>query len=78
MLTNAYNTVIQTSSRDGLQLLPAPYQPPWDLSWQQLFGITIAAGLLSLGAPFWFNTLKSLASLRSSLADAIDDSPKQQ
>jgi hypothetical protein len=35
-----------------------------------------SALLLSLGAPFWFNTLKSLASLRSSVAKNISDEKK--
>ncbi|NBV22074.1 MAG: hypothetical protein EBS05_09165 [Proteobacteria bacterium] len=34
-------------------------------------GMLFSALLLSLGAPFWFNALKSLASLRSSVADNI-------
>ena len=35
-----------------------------------------SALLLSLGAPFWFNTLKSLASLRSSVGKNIWDEDK--
>ena len=38
---------------------------------------TLISALLSLGAPFWFNTLKSLTSLRPSLASAIDQNPHQ-
>jgi hypothetical protein len=30
-----------------------------------------SAGLLSLGAPFWFNALRSLASLRTKVAENI-------
>ncbi|MDB6027381.1 MAG: hypothetical protein JWM68_3604 [Verrucomicrobiales bacterium] len=36
-----------------------------------LLGIIFSAFLLSLGAPFWFNILKSLSSLRSSVAKKI-------
>ncbi len=93
--TNALNNVFQTSSQDGLQLLPSPYPipscvagngiavpmfklvAPWSWPKGHLLGIIISAALLSLGAPFWFNTLKSLVNLRSSLADQIDDKPKQ-
>jgi hypothetical protein len=43
-----------------------------------LLGILFSALLLSLGAPFWFNTLKSLASLRSSVAGNIADEKKAE
>jgi hypothetical protein len=36
--------------------------------WRHLAGVLLTAGLLSLGAPFWFNLLKSLSSLRSLVA----------
>jgi len=39
---------------------------------QGLLGILIGAGLLSLGSPFWFNALKGLTSLKTSVASAID------
>jgi hypothetical protein len=35
---------------------------------QSILGILITAGLLSLGAPFWFNILRSLSNLRPLLA----------
>ena len=38
----------------------------------QFFGILGAAMLLTLGAPFWFNLLKGLASLRSAVSENID------
>jgi hypothetical protein len=34
----------------------------------EFFRILATAGLLSLGAPFWFNALKTLTSLRSATA----------
>ena len=37
-------------------------------SFQRILGLTITAFLLSLGAPFWFNILSSLTSLRPLLA----------
>ena len=38
----------------------------------QFFGMLGAAMLLTLGAPFWFNLLKGLASLRSAVSENID------
>jgi hypothetical protein len=32
-----------------------------------------SAALLSLGAPFWYNSLKNLASLRSAVAQSITE-----
>jgi tetratricopeptide (TPR) repeat protein len=56
------------------QLIPDPY-PGWKgfLSslWpinRQFWGILASVGLLSLGAPFWFNALKTLATLRPIVA----------
>jgi hypothetical protein len=40
-----------------------------------LVGIFATAGLLSLGAPFWFNLLKNLTSLRPALATLIEKRP---
>ena len=40
-----------------------------------LFGILATAGLLALGAPFWFNLLKNLTSLRPALATLIEKRP---
>ena len=46
---------------------------PW---WDHLPGMLLSALLLSLGAPFWFNVLKGLASLRSTVAQNISDKDK--
>ena len=43
-----------------------------------VFGMLFSALLLSLGAPFWFNTLKGLASLRSSVAKNISEEDKAE
>jgi len=37
-----------------------------------IVGILIGAALLSLGSPFWFNALKGLTSLKTTVASAID------
>jgi hypothetical protein len=45
------------------------------LKGKALFGILITAGLLSLGAPFWFNTLRSLSNLRPLVAHTSTKTP---
>ncbi|HEV2839997.1 MAG TPA: hypothetical protein VGW39_01615 [Chthoniobacterales bacterium] len=49
----------------------------WSWPKRRLLGILVSAALLSLGAPFWFNTLKSLTNLRPTLANAIEKKPNQ-
>ena len=55
------------------QLIPDPYPQPfynyWTPSWLHLWGVIASAALLSLGAPFWFNMLKSMSNLRPVLAN---------
>ena len=55
-----------------VQLVPDPYPNPfysyWTPGWLHFWGIVVSAALLSLGAPFWFNILKSLSNLRPILA----------
>ena len=46
-----------------------------DHTFSHLFGILATAALLSLGAPFWFNLLKNLTSLRPALANLIEKRP---
>ncbi len=41
-------------------------------------GMFCSAALLSLGAPFWFNTLKGLTNLRSAVAKNIDEEAKTE
>jgi hypothetical protein len=50
---------------------------PWSWSFMHLLGMLASAALLSLGAPFWFNTLKTLTNLRPSLAAKVDNNPTQ-
>jgi hypothetical protein len=53
----------------GVHLIPTPYSL-WPLftGLRNLLGILISAAFLSLGAPFWFNSLKGMSNLRSVLA----------
>ena len=61
--------------RDKLifQLIPDPYPSPWynywTPSWLHFWGTLASAALLSVGAPFWFNALKTLTSFRPVLAN---------
>src|SRR5207237_8152807 len=54
------------------QLVPSPY-PGWHFTGMEIWGILASAGLLSLGAPFWFNALKGLSNLRSIVANKEQD-----
>jgi hypothetical protein len=72
----------------GFALVPAGFMARWDdprrpsgfcsrlgQFWSHLFGVLLTAGLLTLGAPFWFNLLKNLTSLRPAVANLIEKRP---
>jgi hypothetical protein len=63
----------------GFELLPSGWFARWPtekLWWfNHLFGLALSAGLLTLGAPFWFNLLKNLTSLRQALASLVEKRP---
>ncbi|UCF05888.1 MAG: hypothetical protein JSV33_02295, partial [bacterium] len=42
--------------------------------WSRVGGVIISIFLLSLGAPFWFNALRSMSALRPVLAGKVDPS----
>ena len=50
------------------------YQKRWENIGKHTLGIIISVLLLSLGAPFWFNVLKTVATLRPILAGTTDPS----
>jgi len=91
--SESFGKVNDEFNQTGFELLPNPYpnilSRDWrfrrfwrlsgDWSWpkRRLFGILASAALLSLGSPFWFNTLKSLTNLRPKLAEEIDKDPSQ-
>jgi len=52
-----------------LEIVPSWAAFKKSLEWPRLLGILITAGLLSLGAPFWFNILRNLSNLRPLLAN---------
>jgi hypothetical protein len=66
----------------GFQLLPDNDRGRWNTGrWSykgHLVGILFSIALLSLGAPFWYNTLKNLVDLRSQVAQNISDEQKQR
>jgi hypothetical protein len=67
--------------KTGFALFPANGKGRWgdrwsDGFWKHWWGMVFSAALLSLGAPFWFNVLKSLASLRSKVAQNISTEKK--
>jgi len=70
----------------GVDLVPSPYPGDPKQGWpyrvvHELFqfnnnrnflGILLTAAFLSLGAPFWYNALKNLSNLRSTVANKQD------
>jgi hypothetical protein len=73
-LANEARKVENSLAASGFQLLPASYHATDFQDMKHVLGIVIAAALLSLGAPFWFNALKTLCSLlpSPSVAKAAD------
>ncbi|SRR6266496_11101 len=63
----------------GFELAPRGLFARWpgDKAWwlNHLFGLALTAGLLTLGAPFWFNLLKNLMSLRPAVASLVEKRP---
>lgn len=58
-------------NKTGIELIPDPSIHNWEEYGKKrahLWGVLVMAALLSLGAPFWFNTLKTFSSLRPILA----------
>lgn len=56
-----------------VEIVPDPYPDPiyrdWLPSHRAFWGMMFSAALLSLGAPFWFNILKTLSNLQPVLAN---------
>jgi hypothetical protein len=62
--------------KSGFAIFPPHGKGRWGKSWgdnalSHILGMIFSAALLSLGAPFWFNALKNLSSLRSKVAENI-------
>jgi hypothetical protein len=63
----------------GFELLPRGWFARWSTEkfwwFNHLFGLALSAGLLTLGAPFWFNLLKNLTNLRPAVATLVEKRP---
>jgi hypothetical protein len=66
--------IVDFASAAGFQLIPESYT--W--GWEHLLGMAIFAALLSMGAPYWFNLLKTLTNFRPALAQQIDKEKEQK
>lgn len=92
-LTDSALSVRGIVSGTGFQLVPAPYHS-WDIApwWPapatlqsvahptnlHFWGILFSAGLLSLGAPFWYNALKTLSALKPVVASKEEKKEEQK
>ena len=77
-----YAAVKADFDNTGFDLFPKNNRGRWGNRWYDgweghLWGVIFSVGLLSLGAPFWYNALKSLSSLRSTVAQNISNEQKQ-
>ena len=71
----------QTLDAAGFDLMPGGFLGRWGHPRRlellhHLGGMLITAGLLTLGAPFWFNLLKNLMNLRPAVATLIERRPQ--
>ena len=71
----------QSLAHAGFDLVPASFLGRWGYPrhlhlFDHLVGTLITAGLLTLGAPFWFNLLKNLMNLRPAVATLIERRPQ--
>jgi hypothetical protein len=63
----------EISSQSGFQVIQLRWpidfgKRPWQSQLRYILGVLMTTGLLSLGAPFWFNALKSMTNLRPVVA----------
>lgn len=72
-LDRAFNEATANYPALGLQPYDWSMPTPW-----QVFGWLVMAGLLSLGAPFWHDTLESLFGLKNFLRDRTDTKKVEQ
>jgi hypothetical protein len=76
----AFGDLKEQMKAAGFDIVPPGWLARWPneggIWWfNHLFGLLLTAGLLTLGAPFWFNLLKNLTSLRPALANLIEKRP---
>lgn len=75
--------IVDDLSKTGLEIIEEPYQ--WgdfilmNAGWKRhLLGIIASGAFLSLGAPFWFNLLKSLTNLKPVPALKVEQEEEKQ
>ena len=79
-----YNAVKADFENTGFDLFPKTDKGRWGngTCWNgsqgHRWGILFSVGLLSLGAPFWYNALKNLVNLRSQVAQTISTEQKKK
>jgi hypothetical protein len=75
-----FKTLKNALEEAGLNLVPPSFLGRWNgepsRPVSRVLGMAITAGLLSLGAPFWFNLLKNMMSLRPAVATLIERRPQ--
>ena len=67
-LADKATAIRQQIESSGLELIPRPFHFLRFDGRRDFPGTLVSAVLLSLGAPFWFNALKTLGNLRPGLA----------
>jgi hypothetical protein len=77
-----FNVVKASLDKTGFDLFPkgrGRWGKSWSDGWKHhVLGVLFSIGLLSLGAPFWYNLLKNLMSLRSTVAQNISKEQDQE
>ncbi len=76
-----FKTVKADLDKAGFDVFPQA-EWRWEKGWwngcrQHFWGILFSVGLLSLGAPFWYNALKNLTNLKSVVAQNISKEKEQ-
>lgn len=76
-----YSALKQSLDKTGFDLFVNNKLGRWGHGWWKdlrphFIGMLFSAALLSLGAPFWYNTLKGLTSLRSTVAHNMSKEQK--
>lgn len=67
---NVADSIRSDFNNARFQLIPKPY-PGLQYQPREILGVILSSILLSLGAPFWYNLLKTLSNLRPRVAQII-------
>ena len=79
-LRQSANAIRTDLDQSTLAILPTPFPAEWpgfltDYWGMHFWGTLMTAAFLSLGAPFWYNVLKQLSSLRPAIAQKVEPKP---